>query len=297
MRIGVDLGGTKIETIALSDDGTELTRLRRSTPRGYEPTIAAIVELVTAAETETGETGTVGVGMPGIPSARTGLVKNANSTWLIARPFAADLGAALGRDIRCANDANCFAVSEARDGAGAGAAVVFGVILGTGVGGGLVVNGALVSGAAGVAGEWGHIPLPWQTAEERDAADTCYCGRRGCVETWLAGPALARDHERSTGQALTAQEIAAAAEAGKSDATATLDRYVERLARGLAAVVNVVDPDIIVLGGGVSSIGRLYTDVPPVLPQHVFGGEADTVLRPAAFGPSSGVRGAAWLWS
>ena len=296
MRIGVDLGGTKIEVIALSDAGAELTRVRRATPRGYEPSVTAIADLVATIENEVGETGTVGVGMPGIPSSRTGLVKNANSTWLIDRPFAADLGAALGREVRCANDANCFAVSEARDGAGAGAPVVFGVILGTGVGGGLVINGALLPGAAGVAGEWGHIPLPWQTPDERDG-DVCYCGRRGCVETWLSGPGMSRDHQRVTGRTLTAQEINTAAEAGDREATATLDRYVERLARGLAAVINVVDPDVIVLGGGVSNVARLYTDVPPLLPRHVFGGESGAVLRPAAFGPSSGVRGAAWLWS
>jgi len=295
MRIGIDLGGTKTEVIALDDDGTELVRRRRPTPPAYEATIAAIAELVAQVEAGLGRRGTVGVAMPGVPSPVTGLVKNANSTWLIGRPFDRDLAAALGRPVRVANDANCLAMSEAYDGAGRGARVVFAVILGTGVGGGLVVDRRVVPGASGVAGEWGHIPLPWANADEWPGP-SCYCGRRGCVETWLSGPALSRDHRDRTAADLTAQQIAAAAVAGDAAAQHSLDRYVDRLARGLSAVVNVVDPDVIVLGGGVSRIERLYSDVAARLADWVFGGESPAAIRPAAHGDSSGVRGAAWLW-
>lgn len=294
MRIGVDLGGTKIEVVVLDDDGMEHVRRRVPTPPDYEATIAAIVALVTDVEAEVGARGAVGVGMPGTLSPQTGVVKNANSTWLIGRPFDRDLAAALGRDVRCANDANCLALSEARDGAGAGARTVFGVILGTGVGGGLVVNGRVLEGSSGLAGEWGHNPLPWPADEERPGR-ACYCGKRGCIETWLSGPSLRRDHRDGTGATVEASEIAAAASRGDPAASATLERYGDRLARALASVVNVLDPDLIVLGGGVSNIDALFADVPPRLPAWVFGGETIVSLRRATHGDSSGVRGAAWL--
>jgi fructokinase len=294
MRIGVDLGGTKIEVVVLDDDGMEHVRRRVPTPPDYEATIAAIVALVTDVEAEVGARGTVGVGMPGTLSPQTGVVKNANSTWLIGRPFDRDLAAALGRDVRCANDANCLALSEARDGAGAGARTVFGVILGTGVGGGLVVNGRVLEGSSGLAGEWGHNPLPWPADEERPGR-ACYCGKRGCIETWLSGPSLRRDHRDGTGATVEASEIAAAASRGDPAASATLERYGDRLARALASVVNVLDPDLIVLGGGVSNIDALFAGVPPRLPAWVFGGETIVSLRRATHGDSSGVRGAAWL--
>lgn len=295
MRIGVDVGGTKIEALALDRADAPLARRRVATPGTYEGTVAAIVDLVGAIEADTGMQGTVGVGMPGTLSAATGLVKNANSTWLLGRPFAADIEEALGREIRCANDANCLAVSEARDGAGAGAATVFGVILGTGVGGGLVVDGQLLPGASGVAGEWGHNPLPWPNADELPGPD-CYCGRRGCIETWLCGPAIERTHRERTRVTLSAPQIAAAADAGDPAAGATLDRYVDRLARALASVVNVFDPHVVVVGGGVSNIDRVIADVGPRLPSYVFGGEVSVAVRRARHGDSSGVRGAAWLW-
>lgn len=294
MRIGVDLGGTKIEVVVLDDDGMEHVRRRVPTPPDYEATIAAIVALVTDVEAEVGARGAVGVGMPGTLSPQTGVVKNANSTWLIGRPFDRDLAAALGRDVRCANDANCLALSEARDGAGASARTVFGVILGTGVGGGLVVNGRVLEGSSGLAGEWGHNPLPWPADEERPGR-ACYCGKRGCIETWLSGPSLRRDHRDGTGATVEASEIAAAASRGDPAASATLERYGDRLARALASVVNVLDPDLIVLGGGVSNIDALFADVPPRLPAWVFGGETIVSLRRATHGDSSGVRGAAWL--
>lgn len=294
MRIGVDLGGTKIEVVMLDDDGMEHVRRRVPTPPDYEATIAAIVALVTDVEAEVGARGAVGVGMPGTLSPQTGVVKNANSTWLIGRPFDRDLAAALGRDVRCANDANCLALFEARDGAGAGARTVFGVILGTGVGGGLVVNGRVLEGSSGLAGEWGHNPLPWPADEERPGR-ACYCGKRGCIETWLSGPSLRRDHRDGTGATVEASEIAAAASRGDPAANVTLERYGDRLARALASVVNVLDPDLIVLGGGVSNIDALFADVPPRLPAWVFGGETIVSLRRATHGDSSGVRGAAWL--
>lgn len=295
VRIGVDLGGTKTEALALGEGGTELARRRVPTPRGYKPSIGAIVDLVHTLEREVGEQGTVGVGMPGVVSPLTGLVKNANSTWLIGKPFDRDLAAALGREVRCENDANCLALSEAVDGAGSEARVVFAVILGTGVGAGIVIDGRIVAGRHGVGGEWGHNPLPWATAEELPGPD-CYCGKRGCIETWLSGPALAADHARVTGEETGAVEIVDRAAEGRPDAEATLRRYEVRLARALAHVVNVLDPDVIVLGGGVSNTARLYDTVPTLLAEWVFGGEVTTPLRPARHGDSSGVRGAAWLW-
>jgi fructokinase len=295
VRIGIDLGGTKIEAMALDADGRERFRHRVGTPRGdYGATIAAVLSLVAQAERVVGPA-TVGVGMPGVVSPATGLVKNANSTWLNGRPLAEDLAARLGRPVRLANDANCFALSEATDGAAAGEPVVFGVILGTGVGGGLVVNGRVVTGANAIAGEWGHNPLPWPEAGEWPGP-SCYCGRTGCIETFLSGPGLARDHEARTGLRLDAAAIVAAAESGEAAAGETIERYERRLARGLAAVINVLDPGAIVLGGGVSNISRLYERVPRLWTEFVFSDAIVTRLVRAVHGDSSGVRGAAWLW-
>lgn len=284
LRIGIDLGGTKIEALALDAAGREVIRKRIPSPRGdYAATISAISSLVS----EVGE-GSVGIGIPGALSQVTGLVKNANSTWLIGRPLKEDLEKALGRPVRLENDANCFALSEATDGAGKGAAVVFGVILGTGVGGGIVVNGKVLSGANAIAGEWGHNPLPLPSAQDLPLPD-CYCGRAGCIETYLSGPGLARDHELRTGRRLPPEEIVSLGDQ-------SLERYVERLARALASVINLLDPDVIVLGGGMSKVGRLYTEVPRVWRRYVFSDHVATRLAPPAHGDSSGVRGAAWLW-
>ena len=295
MRIGIDLGGTKIEAIALDADGHERFRHRVPTPRGnYVATVEAVASLVALGESVVGSS-TVGVGMPGVVSPATGLVKNANSTWLNGRPLSEDLAARLGRPVRLANDANCFALSEAADGAAAGLPVVFGVILGTGVGGGLVVNGRVVTGANAIAGEWGHNPMPWPEAGEWPGPP-CYCGRTGCIETLLSGPGLARDHQGRTGRELDAAGIVAAAAAGDADARESVATYERRLARGLASVVNVFDPDAIVLGGGVSNIARLYERVPRLWTEFVFSDAMVTRLVRAVHGDSSGVRGAAWLW-
>jgi fructokinase len=295
VRIGIDLGGTKIEAIALDAKGRERFRHRVPTPRGnYVATVEAVVSLVALGEAVVGSS-TVGVGMPGVVSRATGLVKNANSTWLNGRPLSEDLSARLGRPVRLANDANCFALSEATDGAAAGLPVVFGVILGTGVGGGLVVNGRVVTGANAIAGEWGHNPLPWPEAGEWPGPP-CYCGRTGCIETLLSGPGLARDHQGRTGRELDAAGIVAAAAAGDEDARESVATYERRLARGLASVVNVFDPDAIVLGGGVSNIARLYERVPRLWAEFVFSDAIVTRLVRAVHGDSSGVRGAAWLW-
>ncbi len=296
IRIGVDLGGTKIEFVALERDGRELHRHRMATPRfDYEGTVRAIAEAVSRIEKEIGRGATVGVGIPGTISTRSGLVKNANSTWLNGQPFDKDLSRALGREVRCANDANCLAVSEATDGAGAGKHVVFAVILGTGCGGGIAVDGRVHSGLNGVAGEWGHNTLPWMRAEEFPGP-ACYCGKKGCIETWISGTGLEADYERATKVALKGPEIIARGAAGEAAALAALDRLEDRLARGLAQVINLLDPDVIVMGGGVSQIPRLYQNVPACLKKYVFGGEADTPVVPAKHGDSSGVRGAAWLW-
>jgi fructokinase len=294
MRIGIDLGGTKIEGIAIADDGHERLRRRAQTPRGdYDGTLAAIASLVRDIEGELGVQATVGVGIPGAVSPATGVIKNANSTWLIGRPLADDLARLLVRPIRLANDANCFALSEAADGAAAGADVVFGVILGTGTGAGIVVHGKVLTGVNAIGGEWGHNPLPAPKDDERPGP-MCYCGRYGCVETFLSGPGLARDY--SSTDARTAEEIAALAALGEPRAVAALERYEERLARALATVVNILDPDVIVLGGGVSNIGRLYESVPRLWTPHVFSDHVATRLVRAKHGDSSGVRGAAWLW-
>lgn len=296
MRIGIDLGGTKIEIIALGDGGEVLARRRVATPQGdYLATLAAVAGLVAAVEDELGQRGSVGVGMPGALSRRTGLVKNANSTCLIGKPLQGDLENLLGRPVRLANDANCFALSEAADGAAAGADVVFGVIIGTGVGGGIVVGGRGLEGPNAIAGEWGHNPLPLPSGADLPLP-ACYCGRAGCVETYLSGPGLAADHLRMAGAALSPAEIVAAAAAGEADCAATLARYADRLARALAGVINLLDPDVIVLGGGLSNIDALYDEVPHRWLPHVFSDAVSTRLVRAAHGDSSGVRGAAWLW-
>ena len=296
LRIGVDLGGTKIEFVALERDGVELHRHRIPTPRHhYEGTVRAITDGVKDMEKQLGRTATVGVGIPGTVSTRTGLVKNANSTWLIGKPFDKDLSRALDREVRCSNDANCLAVSEATDGAGAGKHLVFAVILGTGCGGGIAVDGRVHSGSNGVAGEWGHNTLPWMRADEFPGPP-CYCGKNGCVETWISGTGLEKDYERATKISLHGQEIIARSEAGEPAALAALDRFEDRLARGLAGVINLLDPNVIVMGGGASQISRIYRNVPELLKEYVFGKEADTPLVPANHGDSSGVRGAAWLW-
>ena len=291
MRIGVDFGGTKIEAIALAPDGMELMRRRVPTPRGdYDGSVRAVRELVLGLESTTGRRGTVGIGIPGAMSPATGLVKNANSTWLIGQPFDRDLATALERPVRLENDANCLAVSEAVDGSGAGQRLVFAVILGTGVGGGLAIDGRPWVGRNAIAGEWGHNPLPWMTAAEAPGPP-CYCGRRGCIETFLSGPGLARDHGVPR-----AEEVVATAEAGDQAAEATLARYEQRLARALAGLINILDPDVIVLGGGLSKLQRLYRNVPPLWRGSTFSDTVDTPLLPARHGDSSGVRGAAWLW-
>jgi fructokinase len=296
IRIGVDLGGTKIEFVALDRDGAKLHHHRTSTPRhDYERTVLAIADGVRAIENKLGRSASVGVGIPGTTSRTTGLVKNANSTWLIGKPFDKDLGRALGREVRCANDANCLAVSEATDGAGAGKHIVFAVILGTGCGGGIAVDGRVHSGLNGVAGEWGHNPLPWMRAHEFPGSP-CYCGKNGCIETWISGTGLERDYERATKLSLCGPEIIARSAAGETEALDVLDRFEDRLARALAGVINLLDPDVIVLGGGASQIPCLYKDVPARLKEHVFGREVDTPVLPAKHGDASGVRGAAWLW-
>lgn len=295
-RIGIDLGGTKTEVIALAADGSTLLRHREATPAGdYEQTLRLIVELVGKAKRAAGADASIGIGMPGALSHLTGAIKNANSTCLNGRPFKLDVEARLGQEVRIANDANCFALSEATDGAGKGMACVFGVILGTGVGGGLVVHGQVLTGANAIAGEWGHNPLPLPQAADLPLP-ACYCGRSGCIETYLCGPALAHDHLAHAGVHLDAAGIARGAMVGDAACDATLSRYEERLARALASVINVIDPDVIVLGGGLSAIGRLYTNVPRLWARQVFSDHVTTRLVPNVHGDSSGVRGAAWLW-
>jgi len=325
LRFGIDLGGTKIELIAIDTAGQEILRRRIPTPQNdYPATVAAVAALVHQAEFELGQAGSIGIGTPGAISPASGLMKNCNSTCLNGQPLQDDLERALNREVRLANDANCFALSEAADGAAAGAETVFGVILGTGVGGGVVVRGHALHGANAIAGEWGHSPLPWfqfaraqadrastgfhpatgeailhpwPSPRELDAAPACYCGKKGCIETWLSGPALAADHVRYGGEDLPAHEIVQLANAGYGPCSATLARYEERLARALAGVINLLDPDVIVLGGGLSNITRLYDTVPRLWPRYVFSDRVDTQLVPPKHGDSSGVRGAAWLWS
>ncbi len=296
LRIGIDLGGSKIEVIALGPDGGERLRRRVATPQDdYEATLLAVRELVVTVERDQGARGTVGVGIPGAESLASGLVKNANSTCLIGRSLRKDLEALLQREVRLANDANCFALSEARDGAGRDAEVVFGVILGTGVGGGIVVRGQIVNGANAIAGEWGHNPLPLPGADDLPLPP-CYCGRDGCIETYLSGPGLARDHAVRTGESLAPPQITARAQAGDPVCEATLRRYEARLGRALAGVINILDPQVIVLGGGLSNLERLYRNLPDSCGPHVFSDVFCTRILPPVHGDSSGVRGAAWLW-
>ncbi|MBT5675594.1 MAG: ROK family protein [Rhodospirillaceae bacterium] len=296
MRIGIDLGGTKVEAIALGDDGATLSRRRVATPRGdYEATLAAISDLVQTIEDELDMRASVGVATPGAISPESGLLKNSNSHWLIAKPLIEDLEARLERPVRIANDADCFALSEAVDGAGAGAYSVFGVILGTGVGGGVVIDGRLLQGPNAIAGEWGHNPLPWPSDDERPGPP-CYCGLEGCIETFLSGPALARDHAAMAGGDMRGEEIVVAAAAGDAACGETLARFERRLAKALASVINLIDPEIIVLGGGLSNIARLYTNLPGLWGEYVFSNHVRTRLAAARHGDSSGVRGAAWLW-
>ncbi|ADW70219.1 ROK family protein [Granulicella tundricola MP5ACTX9] len=296
IRIGIDLGGTKIEALALDHAGNELGRHRVPTPRDdYKGTLQAMADLVFRLETETGRKATVGAGIPGTISGVTGLVKNANSTWLNGKPLQEDLGQLLSREVRIANDANCLAVSEATDGAAAGKAVVFAVILGTGCGGGVSFQGHVHSGPNGVSGEWGHMPLPWPSVDE-NPGPSCYCGKHGCMEQWVSGTGVAQDFRNVTGKSLTTREIVAIAEAGSAEALDTMHRFEDRLARGLAQVVHILDPDIIVFGGGLSQYKGFYRTLGERMIPYVFGGEFDTALVPALHGDSSGVRGAAWLW-
>ncbi len=301
IRIGVDLGGTKIEAIALDRTGTERFRQRINTPQGdYTATVRAIAGIVAQVQAEVaqfldGGRVSVGVGIPGTISPATGLIKGANSVCLIGKPLDQDLAQAIGQPVRLANDADCFALSEACDGAGRDGQIVFGSILGTGVGSGLVIDKKIVRGPNAITGEWGHNPLPWPTGDERPGQN-CYCGRQGCIETFLSGPALSADMQRATSRKLTATEIVTVAQEGDSTASAVLDRYVDRLARSLATVINLIDPSVIVLGGGLSHIARLYRDVPPLLTDYVFSDTVVTPIRPPQHGDSSGVRGAAWLW-
>lgn len=329
MRIGIDLGGTKTEIICLDQsNGKELYRHRVPTTKGsYDAAITTIKGLVEQAETTLGQKGTVGVGIPGTVSRDTGLVKNANSTWLIGQKLDKDLSDALGRPVRTENDANCFAVSEATDGAGEGHSCVFGVIIGTGCGAGISINGKALGGVNGIGGEWGHNPLPYPSVylpdaqehyalfEQAAAKDTlhgyftaerdtseypgplCYCGRRGCLETWISGTGFKNDYRRVTGEDLSTHDIIAAARTGEPKASAALDRYIDRLARGLAGVINILDPDIVILGGGMSNVSALYSKLPQVWGQYIFSDTVKTALAPARHGDSSGVRGAAWLWA
>jgi fructokinase len=296
MRIGIDLGGTKTEGALLGDDGAIIARERHPTPNGdYQATLRLIRDIVLSLETQAGQSASVGIGIPGTICPVTHVVKNANSTWLNGQPLDTHLHRLLKREVRLANDANCFALSEAVDGAGKGADPVFGVILGTGVGGGIVIGGHVLAGAQGIAGEWGHNPLPAMTADERPGPD-CYCGRCGCIETFLSGPAVAAEFKRTAGHSLSATEIAQAAEAGDGAAQAIIETYADRLARALASVINIVDPQVIVLGGGLSKIDALYRLVPEKLGAHVFSPTVTTRIVPPLHGDSSGVRGAAWLW-
>ncbi|HEX9277433.1 MAG TPA: ROK family protein [Casimicrobiaceae bacterium] len=295
IRLGIDLGGTKIEIIALAQDGRELLRRRVATPRdNYSAILDAVAELVRDAEAELGDRGSVGIGTPGSISRATGLLRGSNSVCLNGKPIKADLETLLGREVPITNDANCFALSEATDGAAAGADVVFGVILGTGVGGGIVVRGHVLTGPNAIAGEWGHNPLPWPKDDERPGP-ACFAGHSGCIETFLSGPGIERDHLRAFGEALTSHDIGARAAIGDAACEATMRRYEERLARALAHVVNILDPDVIVLGGGMSNVQRLYAGVPALWRSWVFSDRVDTRLVKHRYGDSSGVRGAAWL--
>ena len=297
LRLGIDLGGTKIEGCVLAHDGSEAARQRILAPQGnYEDTLSALASLIRDLEKQAGTAVTIGIGMPGSLSPSTGLVRNANSTWLNGRPLRQDLEAALGRPVRMANDANCFALSEATDGAGAGARSVFGIIIGTGCGGGLVFDGRVLEGARGIGGEWGHNPLPWADPDEHPGP-TCWCGRTGCMEMWASGTGLSGDYKRRTGDLVSGHEIVARAALGEPAAKTSLDRHASRLARGLAHVVNIADPEIIVLGGGLSKLPHLYEVLPGLAAPYVFSDVPAIVIRPPKWGDASGVRGAAWLWN
>jgi len=298
MRIGIDLGGTKIEAIALNDKGQEVYRKRIDSPQGsYQKTINAICNLIIKIETTMQATGTVGLGIPGTLSPQSGLVKNANSTWLIGQPLKNDLETKLNREVRIENDANCFVVSEATDGAAQNAEIAFGVIIGTGTGGGIYVRGQSIIGANAIAGEWGHNPLPWPSSQELPGRE-CYCGKRGCIETWLSGPGLVKDHQAHNmlQQIITAKELVNLSERGDEYAEISLQRYEKRLAKSLASIINIIDPNVIVLGGGMSNVNRLYSNVPALWDEFIFSDHVETQLVPPMHGDSSGVRGAAWLW-
>lgn len=295
-RFGIDLGGTKISGIALSPDGATLAHLRIPAPRdSYQATLDAIAGLAEDLTKAAGAYGTIGIGTPGSISPATGLMQGSNSTWINARPLQTDLTRHLGKSVRIANDANCFALSEAVDGAAAGASSVFGIILGTGCGGGLIYNGQIIDGPNAIGGEWGHNPLPWMTPEEFPGP-TCWCGRSGCIETFVSGPGLAADHSHATGQSIAADEIATRAATGDLCARATLNRHTSRLARAIAHVINIIDPEVIVIGGGLSNLAHLYADLPPLIAPHVFAASPRITIRPPRWGDDSGVRGAAWLW-
>lgn len=295
IRIGVDFGGTKIEAAALDEAGRVVARIREPNPGDYDSAIETVAEVVAEAERQAGASGSVGIGIPGSLSPVDGTVRNANSVWLNGRPFKQDLEARLGRPLRLANDANCMALSEACDGAGAGHRVVFGAILGTGCGGGVVVDGRIIEGRNGIGGEWGHTPLPWPGPDEWPG-EIHWCGRPNCLEAWISGTAFVKDFERATGQTLTGAEIAAGAAAGRPEAEAALDRYVDRLGRALAVIADILDPDVIVLAGGMSNTEALYARVPLVTTKWAFTDRFTTPIVKAAHGDSSGVRGAAWLW-
>jgi fructokinase len=295
IRIGVDFGGTKIEAAALDETGAFQARVRAANPGEYEAARAAVRDLVAEAEAQAGAKGSIGIGTPGSISPKTGRMRNSNSLYLNGRPFRENLEQTLGRPVRMANDANCLALSEAMDGAAAGLGVVFAAILGTGCGGGLVANGALINGRNGIAGEWGHNPLPWPRADELPAP-TCWCGKPGCLELYISGAGLKADYQRHGGQTPDAQTVISLARGGEADATAALDRYIDRLGRALATVVNLVDPDAIVLGGGMSNVAELYARVPDLTAGYIFSDVFETPIMAAAHGDSSGVRGAAWLW-
>lgn len=295
IRIGIDFGGTKIEAAALDTQGRIVSRQRKPNPGGYEAALETVRALIAAVEAEAGPAASVGVGHPGSISPKTGLIRNANSVWLNGRAFGADLETALGRPVRLANDANCLALSEATDGAAAGRHSVFAAVLGTGCGGGVVVGGQLLDGANGVAGEWGHTPLPWAADDER-GLPPCWCGRLGCLETWISGSGLTADYQRRTGRRLGGQDIVAAARAGSDEAERSLAAYIDRLGRALAVVVDILDPDAIVLGGGMSNTAELYARAPDAVRAYAFTDSFETPILPARHGDSSGVRGAAWLW-
>jgi fructokinase len=297
MRLGIDLGGTKTEIIAIDSDGAELLRRRVATPQdGYEPTVRAIASLVLEAERDLRAKGTVGLAIPGTISPVTGLVKNANATRLIGHPLDKDVGHAIGRSVRVANDANCFALSEASDGAATGAHVVFGIIAGTGVGGGICIGGKPIAGAHAIAGEWGHNPLPRPSVDEVENAPRCYCGRQGCIESWISGPAIAAEFMRATGRKVDAGEIAKLASTGDKQATEAMERFTDRFARAIATLVNILDPDAIVIGGGLSNIESLYRELPARVERYAFTPQGEPNIVKNKHGDSSGVRGAAWLW-